>query len=42
MVTTTTSPFCARLLPSYHPDEPEPEMNAPPWHQNITGRLRPS
>src|ERR1700722_2925590 len=41
MVTTTTSPRCARLVPSLSGDDPEPEANPPPWHQNITGRLRP-
>src|SRR5271154_1688126 len=42
IVTTTTSPLRQRLVPSYHGESPEPEMNAPPWHQNMTGRLRPS
>src|SRR5258708_26809961 len=42
MVTTTTAPLRLRLVPSYQGESPEPAMNAPPWHQNITGRLRPS
>src|SRR5208282_4536375 len=42
MVTTTTSPLRHRFVPSYQGESPEPAMNAPPWHQNITGRLRPS
>src|SRR5580704_10576369 len=42
MVTTTTSPRRARLVPSLSGDEPDPVANPPPWHQNITGRLRPS
>ena len=40
MVTTTTSPRRARLSPSVTGDEPEPVTKPPPWHQNITGRLR--
>ena len=40
MLTTTTSPRRARLAPSVTGDEPEPVTNPPPWHQNITGRLR--
>src|SRR6266567_8942376 len=42
MVTTTTSPRRARLVPSLPGDDPDPVVNPPPWHQNITGRLRPS
>src|SRR5579863_4688452 len=42
MVTTTTSPRRARLVPSLSGEEPDPLENPPPWHQNITGRLRPS
>src|SRR5579862_5019324 len=42
MVTTTTSPRRARLVPSLSGDDPDPVANPPPWHQNITGRLRPS
>src|SRR6266545_6215585 len=42
MVTTTTSPRRARLAPSVTGEEPEPLLKPPPWHQNITGRLRPS
>src|SRR5580704_8497485 len=41
MVTMTTSPRRARFVPSLSGDDPEPEANPPPWHQNITGRLRP-
>ena len=41
MVTTTTSPRRARFVPSLSGDDPEPVANPPPWHQNITGRLRP-
>src|SRR5580704_459661 len=40
MVTTTTSPRCARLVPSLSGDDPEPVAKPPPWHQNITRRLR--
>src|SRR5579862_9047609 len=40
MVTTTTSPRFARLVPSLSGDDPDPLENPPPWHQNITGRLR--
>src|SRR5690242_18471352 len=42
MVTTTTSPRRARLVPSVSGEDPDPVANPPPWHQNITGRLRPS
>src|SRR6516162_10838683 len=40
MVTTTTSPRRARLVPSVSGEEPDPVVKPPPWHQNITGRLR--
>src|SRR5512140_253774 len=42
MVTTTTSPRRARLVPSVPGEDPDPEANPPPWHQNITGRFFPS
>src|SRR5438093_2509587 len=42
MLTTTTSPRRARLVPSVPGDDPEPVAKPPPWHQNITGRFRPS
>ena len=38
MVTTTTSPCTANFVPSYHGVSPEPQRNAPPWIQTITGR----
>src|SRR5216683_3742813 len=41
MVTTTTSPRRARFVPSLSGDDPEPVAKPPPWHQSITGRLRP-
>src|SRR5579864_1614257 len=39
MVTTTTSPRRARLVPSVPGEDPEPEEKPPPWHQNMTGRF---
>ena len=42
MLTTTTSPRRARLAPSVPGEDPEPLTKPPPWHQNKTGRLRPS
>src|SRR5437879_1948937 len=42
MVTTTTSPRLARVVPSYHDMPPEPRKKAPPWIQKRTGRLDPS
>src|SRR5689334_4578900 len=38
MVTTTTSPFTANDVPSYHWVDPEPLVNDPPWIHTITGR----
>src|SRR6185295_16220930 len=40
MVTTTTSPRRASLVPSVTGDDPEPVAKPPPWHHSITGRLR--
>src|SRR5258708_25964200 len=41
MDTTTTSPRRARFVPSVMGDDPDPVAKPPPWHQTITGRLRP-
>ena len=38
MVTTTTSPWSANFVPSYHGVSPAPQMNAPPWIHTSTGR----
>ena len=36
-MTRTTSPLDAMLLPSKVVSDPMPEVNAPPWIQNMTG-----
>ena len=42
-VTTTTSPFRARLAPSYDGSSwPEPVAYPPPWSHTMTGRFLPS
>ena len=41
MVTTTTSPLCARLVPLMMGPDPEPVEKPPPWSQTITGRFVP-
>ena len=42
MVTTTTSPVRARLVPSSDRPEPDPVEKPPPCSHTMTGRLRPS